>query len=169
MQEVFNLIPTRDGVSWNSLISGYARHGSAMEAVEAYNLMLREGVFNLNRITFSTVFSLASSQGCGDLGRQVHGQIVKLGFGGYAFVGSPLVDMYAKLGYVHEAKRVFDEMPERNVVTYNTMIAGLLRCGMVEDSRRLFYGMKDKDSISWTTMVTGLMQNGLEEEAIDVF
>ncbi|KAJ4848659.1 hypothetical protein Tsubulata_037820, partial [Turnera subulata] len=169
MQEVFNRMTTRDGVSWNSLISGYARHGSAMEAVEAYNLMLREGVFNLNRITFSTVLSLASSQGCGDLGRQVHGQIVKLGFGGYAFVGSPLVDMYAKLGYVHEAKRVFDEMPERNVVTYNTMIAGLLRCGMVEDSRRLFYGMKDKDSISWTTMVTGLMQNGLEEEAIDVF
>ncbi|KAJ6892913.1 pentatricopeptide repeat-containing protein [Populus alba x Populus x berolinensis] len=77
--------------------------------------------------------------------------------------------MYAKMGLVSVASQVFDEVQERNVVMYNTMITGLLRCGMVKDSKRLFHGMKERDSISWTTMITGLIQNGLEAEAMDLF
>ncbi|KAJ4710675.1 Pentatricopeptide repeat-containing protein [Melia azedarach] len=169
MQNIFSHLPYRDGVSWNLLISGYAGHGSVNEAVNVYNLMLKDGLGNLNRITFSTMLILCSSRGLVDLGRQIHGQIVRFGFGSYVFVGSPLVDMYAKLGLIYDAKRVFDEMPERNVVMYNTIITGLLRCGLVQESVRLFHGMKDKDSITWTTMITGLTQNGLYREAIDVF
>ncbi|KAL3578595.1 hypothetical protein D5086_020099 [Populus alba] len=169
MQEIFSIMPNRDGVSWNSLISGYVCYGSFVEAVKAYNLMMKDGVFNLNRITFSTMLLLVSNQGCVDLGRQIHGQIVKFGFGAYVFVGSSLVDMYAKMGLVSVASQVFDEVQERNVVMYNTMITGLLRCGMVKDSKRLFHGMKERDSISWTTMITGLIQNGLEAEAMDLF
>ena len=96
-------------------------------------------------------------------------QILKFGFGCYAFVGSPLLDMYAKLGLIYGAKRYYDEMPERNVVMCNTMIIGLMRCGMVEESKRLFHGLKERDSISWTTMISGLMQNGMEREAVDMF
>ncbi|GKV39280.1 hypothetical protein SLEP1_g47081 [Rubroshorea leprosula] len=129
-------MPNRDGVSWTALISGYASSGLGVEAVNAFNLMLRDGVFNLNRITFSTMLILASSLGCIHLGRQIHGQIVKLGFESYLFVGSPLVDMYCKAGLIYDAKLVFDEVPERNVVMYNTMITGLLRCGLIEDSKR---------------------------------
>ncbi|KDP31422.1 hypothetical protein JCGZ_11798 [Jatropha curcas] len=73
------------------------------------------------------------------------------------------------MGSVYEAKQVFNEMPERNVVMYNTIITGLLRCGMIEESKRLFQTMKETDSISWTTMITGLVQNGLGGEAIDLF
>ncbi|XVF43312.1 hypothetical protein PTKIN_Ptkin02bG0030300 [Pterospermum kingtungense] len=131
--------------------------------------MLRDGVANLNRITFSTMLIMSSSQGRVNLGKQIHGQIVKFGFGSYVFVGCPLMDMYSKMGLVSDAKRVFDEMPERNVVMYNTMITGLLRCCMVESSRWLFHSIQEKDSISWTTMITGLTQNGLYREAIDVF
>ena len=103
------------------------------------------------------------------LGRQVHCQILRLGFGAYAFTGSPLVDMYAKIGLIGDAKRVFDEMEGKNVVMYNTMITGLLRCKMVSEARGLFEAMVDRDSITWTTMVTGLTQNGLQSEALDVF
>ncbi|GAV59076.1 HLH domain-containing protein/PPR domain-containing protein/PPR_2 domain-containing protein/DYW_deaminase domain-containing protein, partial [Cephalotus follicularis] len=169
MQDTFYCMPNRDGISWNSFISGYASHGFINEAVKAYNLMLREGVGNLNRITFSTMLILCSRQGRVDLGKQLHGHIVKFGFQSYVFVGSPLVDMYAKVGVIYDAKRVFDEMAERNVVIHNTMITALLRCGMMEDSERLFHGMKERDSISWTTMITGLTQNGLERKAIDLF
>ncbi|XVF85723.1 hypothetical protein PTKIN_Ptkin17bG0140200 [Pterospermum kingtungense] len=166
---IFNRMPKHDGVSWNSLISGYASRGLVSEAVKGYNSMLRDGVGNLNRITFSTMLILSSGEGCFDLGRQIHGQIVKFGFGSYVFVGCPLMDMYSKAGFVNDAKRVFDDAPERNVVMYNTMITGLLRSGMVEDSRWLFHSMQEKDSISWTTMITGLTQNGLYREAIDLF
>ncbi|KAK4841927.1 hypothetical protein QYF36_012721 [Acer negundo] len=168
MQFIFNRMPYRDGASWNSLISGYANHVSVKETVKVYNLMLKDGFGSLNRITFSTMLILSSSKRCVDLGRQIHGQIVKFGFGSYVFVGSPLMDMYAKIGLIYDAKRVLDGMSERNVVMYNTMITGLLRCGLIEESKRLFIDMKEKDSISWTTMITGLTQNGLEREAVDL-
>ncbi|KAM0961468.1 hypothetical protein ACFX2J_020657 [Malus domestica] len=148
MQEIFNRMPTRDGVSWNSLISGHASCGSVAEAVKVYSLLLRDGPGNLNRITFSTMLVLSSSQGCVNLGRQLHGQIVKFGFELYLFVGSPL---------------------EKNVVMYNTLITGLLRCGLIAESECLFSEMPEKDSISWTTMITGLNQNGAGGKALDKF
>ncbi|KAK4263662.1 hypothetical protein QN277_029046 [Acacia crassicarpa] len=168
MQAVFNRMPSRDVVSWNSLISGYASI-SIVNSVKTYNLMLREGSNNLTRITFSTMLILASSRGCVNLGRQIHVHIVKFGFQSYVFVGSPLVDMYSKTGFISDARKAFEEIPEKNVVMFNTMLTGLLRFGMIGDSRQFFYDMKEKDSISWTTMITGLTQNGLNKEAIDLF
>ena len=79
------------------------------------------------------------------------------------------MDMYAKIGLIREAERVFEEMPEKNTVIYNTIITGFLRRGMVEEAKNLFFKMPAKDSISWTTLITGLIQNNLEEEALNVF
>ncbi|XP_009767245.1 putative pentatricopeptide repeat-containing protein At1g68930 [Nicotiana sylvestris] len=169
MGEVFSLMPKRDGVSWNLIISGYASQGLCIDALKAYKLMLEDGRMSLNRITFSTVIILSSDNGWIRMGRQIHGQIVKCGFEEYVFVGSPLVDMYAKAGFIYEAEKVFHELPERNVVMYNTMIMGFLRCGMVRESRSLFQDMPERDSISWTTMISGLTQNGLDREALVLF
>ncbi|XP_027359144.1 putative pentatricopeptide repeat-containing protein At1g68930 [Abrus precatorius] len=169
MQHVFDVMPARDMVSWNSLISGYAASGSLVQSVKAYNLMLNDGTVNLNPIALSTMLILVSNQGRIRLGRQIHGHVLKFGFQSYVFVGSPLVDMYSKTGLISCARQTFDEMPEKNVVMYNTMIARLMQCGRIEDSRQLFYEMCKKDSISWTAMITGFSQNGLSREAIDLF
>lgn len=169
MEHLFDAMPTRDGVSWNSLISGYAASGSLVQSVNAYNLMLNEGSFNLNRITLSTMLILASNRVCVRLGTQIHGHVVKFGFQSYVFVGSPLVDMYSKTGLISCARQAFDEIPEKNVVMYNTLITGLMRCGRIEDSRQLFRDMRERDSISWTSMITGFTQNGLDREAIGLF
>ncbi|CAA6670678.1 unnamed protein product [Spirodela intermedia] len=169
MEEIFRGMPSRDGVSWNALISGYACSRESGRAVETYSLMLREGCSKPNRITFSTMLTLCSAWPSATVGRQVHGQIVRSGFGGYPFVGSPLVDMYAKVGLIIDAKKVFEEMPVKNVVMYNTVITGLLRRSMVDDAKNLFREMPERDSISWTTLITGLTQNGIEEEALEFF
>ncbi|XP_075485340.1 putative pentatricopeptide repeat-containing protein At1g68930 [Primulina tabacum] len=169
MEEIFGLIPRKDGVSWNLIISGYIKCGLSEKALETYKLMLRHGFEYLNRITFSTVIVMLSNKGWFGLGGVVHGQVVKCGFNSYVFLGSPLVDMYAKCGLICEAKRVFDEIHERNVVLYNTMLMGFLRCGLLKESEVLFRCMPEKDSISWTTMITGLTQNGMDREAMDLF
>ncbi|KAI3731651.1 hypothetical protein L1987_62840 [Smallanthus sonchifolius] len=170
MEKIFYSMPKRDGVSWNLVISSYACFSSCDKAVKAYKLMLKYGkAVNLNRITFSTMLILSSNNGLVGLGKQIHAQIVTYGFESYVFVGSPLVEMYAKAGVVDDARRVFDELPERNVVLYNTMIMGLLRCGMIEASEQLFHYMREKDSITWTTMVTGFAQNSLDKKAFGVF
>ena len=161
MQQIFDLMPFRDGASWNLAISGYANYGSSTNVVGVYKLMLKDATMNLNQITFSTMLILCSNCQWMDLGRQIHGQILKFGFGSYVFVGCPFLDMYAKLGLIFDAKEYYDEMPE--------IIIGLMRRGMIEESKRLFHGLKERDSISWTTMISGLMQNEMEREADDMF
>jgi len=170
MEALFASMPERDVVSHNALIAGFSGAGSHARAAGAYRSLLREDTgIRPSRITMSAVVMAASALGGRALGRQFHCQILRLGFGAYAFVGSPLVDMYAKMGLIGDAKRVFDELEGNNVVMYNTMITGLLRCKMVQEARRFFEVMTDRDSITWTTMVTGLMQNGLESEALELF
>ncbi|KAI4966869.1 hypothetical protein ZWY2020_035798 [Hordeum vulgare] len=175
MDRLFASMPERDAVSYNALIAGFSGAGAPARAAEAYRALLRkEAVLDgarvgPSRITMSGMVMAVSALGDRALGRQVHCQILWLRFGAYAFTGSPLVDMYAKMGLIGDSKRVFDEMEGKNVVMYNTMITGLLRCKMVEEARGVFEAMVDRDSITWTTMVTGLTQNGLQSEALDVF
>ncbi|XP_078443318.1 pentatricopeptide (PPR) repeat-containing protein [Wolffia australiana] len=168
MESIFRSMPRRDEVSWNALIAGYANSRSTHLAIEAYMRMRREAT-QPNRITFSTLLGLSSASSSPSLGRQFHAQVFRSGFAGYPFVGSPLVDMYAKLGLAQDAKKVFDEMPEKTVIMHNTLITGLLRQAMVEEAKTLFSEMPVRDSISWTTLITGLAQNGLEREALDFF
>uniref|UniRef100_A0A7N1A1M4 DYW domain-containing protein n=1 Tax=Kalanchoe fedtschenkoi TaxID=63787 RepID=A0A7N1A1M4_KALFE len=170
MEEVFGRMPVKDGASWNAVIGGYGGEGLGSDAVRVYMMMLESGGgLDLSRITIMTMLKVASSEGGVAVGRQIHGHVVKFGFEGYAFVGCPLMDMYSKAGLLAEAKKVFDLMPERNLVMCNNMITGLLRGGMVEDSKRLFDGMVERDSISWTSLITGLTHNGLHREAVDRF
>ncbi|XP_068643943.1 putative pentatricopeptide repeat-containing protein At1g68930 [Aristolochia californica] len=169
MQQIFSRMPDRDGVTWNAIISGHANYGSPFDAVKIYKLMVQEYDLGPNRITFSTLLILCSSYGMVNFGRQIHGQIIKFGFNYYVFVSSPLVDMYSKASLVEYAKLVFEEIHDRNLVMYNTMMTGLFRCNKIEDAKLLFREMPERDSISWTIMVTGFTQNGLNKEALTVF
>ncbi|KAK7821528.1 putative pentatricopeptide repeat-containing protein [Quercus suber] len=172
MQDMFDRMPNQDGVSWNSLISGYACYGSLIEAVKVYRRMLKEGLVNLNRITFSTMLILCSNQGCVDLGRQIHGNIMKFGFlsvltacGGLLaleggkqihayiirtdykdniFVSSALVDMYCKCRSIKSAETVFMRMTSKNVVSWTAMLVGYGQNGYSEEAVRIFRDMQRK-------------------------
>lgn len=168
MERIFKRLPNRDDVTWNLLISGYSLTGLVGAAVKAFNTMMKDDSDNLTRVTLMKMLQLSSTNGHVSLGRQIHGQIMKRGFESHLLVGSPLVDMYAKLGLISEAKKVFYGLDDRNTVMYNSLMGGLLACGMIKDARHLFQGM-EKDSVSWTAMIQGLARNGLEKEAIRLF
>ncbi|CAN8236058.1 unnamed protein product [Cochlearia groenlandica] len=169
MERTFHKLPVRDCVTWNLLISGYSLCGLVGEAVKAYNtMMMKDGSFNLTHVTLITMLKLSSTNGHASLGKQLHGQIVQRGFESYLKVGSSLSDMYAKVGLIFDAEKVFYGVQDRNTVMYNSLMDGFLACGMIEDARLLFRDM-EKDSVSWTTMIQGLARNGLEKEAIELF
>ncbi|VVA94542.1 unnamed protein product [Arabis nemorensis] len=168
MERIFKRLPSRDDVTWNLLISGYSLSGLVGAAVKAFNTMMKDGSVNLTRVTLMTMLQLSSTNGHVSLGRQIHGHIIKRGFESYLKVRSPLLDMYAKLGLISEAKKVFFGLEYRNTVMCNSLMGGLLACGMIKDAQHLFRGM-EKDSVSWTAMIQGLARNGLEKEAIQLF
>lgn len=102
-----------------------------------FKRMLGESVFP-NSHTCSGVFMAASSL-CDHLGgKQVHAMAVKLDLWSDVFVGSSLLNMYCKSGLVYEGRKVFDEMPQRNSVSWATMISGYSMQKLSGDALRLF-------------------------------
>ncbi|KAK8545507.1 hypothetical protein V6N12_026339 [Hibiscus sabdariffa] len=81
------------------------------------------------------------------LGKQFHGVEIKMGFESHLYVQTVLVNMYAESGGLVECKKVFDEMPEKNHVTWNVMITALAKQGEIEFARFLFEKMPDRNIV----------------------
>ncbi|XP_058071580.1 pentatricopeptide repeat-containing protein At4g37170 [Magnolia sinica] len=104
-----------------------------------------------------------------DDGRRVHAHTKACGFMPGLFISNRLVDMYSKCGALADARRVFDDMPERDTCSWNTMIAGYAKEGRLHDARRLFDEMPEKDGFSWSTMISGYVRHHQPKEALELY
>lgn len=80
-----------------------------------------------------------------------------------------LIDFYFKCGHKHCGLKVFEKMRVCNVVSWTTMISGLVYCGDVQEARRIFDEMPSKNVVSWTAMINGYIRNQQPEEALELF
>lgn len=142
-RKLFDKIPQRDLVSWTTLISGYAKMGFLREAIRVF---LKMGEANLiaDEVTIVVVLSACSKLGDLDLGRRIHRYIDDNKVLLDVFVGNALVDMYLKCGDVEFAYKLFEEMPERNVVSWNSIISGLVQQGEFKEALVMFRRMQAK-------------------------
>ncbi|XP_058103243.1 pentatricopeptide repeat-containing protein At3g22150, chloroplastic-like [Magnolia sinica] len=106
-------------------------------------------------------------------GKQLHGFAVRHFLDGNVFVGTALVDMYSKCGVIDYAERVFNRIPERNSVTYTTMISGYGQHGLAERALSLFYampktGMKP-DTVTFIAVLSACSYAGLVDEGLRIF
>ncbi|KAL3840071.1 hypothetical protein ACJIZ3_024662 [Penstemon smallii] len=102
-------------------------------------------------------------------GKALHCEIVKSGFECSLMVGTSLVDMYGKCQDIVSSRKVFDYMPDRNVITWNAMIGGYMRNGDAKSASFLFRTMAEKTSATWNEMIDGYTKNGDTEMARRVF
>lgn len=137
-RKLFFSMNRHDLSAWNMMIAGYAKHGRAKEAFRLLQEMQLAGM-SPDEITFLSVL-----KGCANLedAKWVHAQIAKLGFASNLFVGSALLDVYAKCGSIDDAREVFDNMSEHNVVSWSAMIAGYVQCGLSDKAFKLFEQME---------------------------
>ena len=112
-------------VTWTSLIAHLSRFNMPLQALSFFNQMRGFGLYP-NQFTFSAVLSASAATMMILHGQQLHSLIHKHGFDGNVFVSSALVDMYAKCADMLSAEKVFGQMPERNIVSWNSMIVGFL-------------------------------------------
>ncbi|KAH8972307.1 hypothetical protein BDL97_02G188100 [Sphagnum fallax] len=138
---VFNRMPSHDVVSWNAMIMGHVRCGQGQKALELYQKMEREGVQPVP-LTFVGVLNACASVAALKEGKCVHEHIIQSGCESDVFVASSLVDMYAKCGSIEDAWRVFNRIPIRNVVAWNAMILGLVKCGQGQKALELYQQMQ---------------------------
>lgn len=102
-------------------------------------------------------------------GKQIHGLILKLGFGLDGFVQSSLVSFYCKCGDLVSAREVFDIIACRDLVAWNSMLDGYARAGQIEVARRLFDEMPERDLFSWASLIKGHSKCGEVTIAREIF
>lgn len=100
---------------------------------------------------------------------QLHCHSLLHGLDGHVFVGTTLVSMYAECGSVELAMKVFNEMPERNVVTWNAALTACFRGGDLKKCEEIFCRMPVRDLTSWNLMLAGYAKAGDVDMAMKVF
>ncbi|KAK9131882.1 hypothetical protein Scep_011410 [Stephania cephalantha] len=139
-RNLFEEMPEPDLVSWSSLISGYAQNGYGGEALSAFYEMHCLGL-KCNEFTFPSVLKACSIVKDLKLGKQIHGVVVVVGFECNVFVANTLVVMYAKCGEFLDSWKLFDEIPERNVVSWNALFTSYMQNDCFGEAVSLFKEM----------------------------
>ncbi|KAF9594292.1 hypothetical protein IFM89_028949 [Coptis chinensis] len=137
-RNLFDEMPVRDVVSWTSLISGFVRAGLFREAVMVFSKMEVEP----NVGTLVSVLVGCGRIGDYGLGRAVHGLIFKREFEVRLMLGNALMDMYVKCTRLDEAKQVFCELQERDIISWTCIISGLVQCKHPKEALEFFHDMQ---------------------------
>ncbi|KAH7549725.1 hypothetical protein ACOSP7_025356 [Xanthoceras sorbifolium] len=141
-RKLFGEMPERNIVTWNIIIAGLVDSGGYLEAFRLFIVMWEELSDGGSRI-FATMVRAAAGLGLISVGKQLHSCAVKIGIGDDGFVSCALIDMYSKCGSIEDAQGVFDEMPEKTTVGWNSIIAGYALHGYSEEALDLYYEMRD--------------------------
>ncbi|XP_057805611.1 pentatricopeptide repeat-containing protein At2g45350, chloroplastic [Salvia miltiorrhiza] len=155
----------RDPFLWNAIMKSFSHGDEPNKAFQLFVLMLVRDIL-LDEYSFSLVLKSCSRLGLLSRGIQVHGLMLKLGFGSDLFLQNSLICFYVKCGFVQFGRQVFDRMGKKDSFSYNLMIDGYVKRGMVSSARQLFDRMPSemKNLVSWNTMISGYLKvgNGFE-------
>ncbi|XP_030551120.1 pentatricopeptide repeat-containing protein At5g04780, mitochondrial [Rhodamnia argentea] len=137
-RKMFEEMPHRNLVSWNTMISSHSRDGEEQEALVLFMWMQREGT-QFGEFTVSSVLCACAAT-CAVLEcKQLHAFAMKSATDSNVFVATALLDVYAKCGLIGDASLVFEFMQERSDVTWSSMMAGFVQNDMNEEALSLFH------------------------------
>lgn len=139
-RKIFDEMPVRNVVSWNSLISGLAHQREFKEALKMFRKMQRTGL-EPDDVTLVGVLNSCANLGVLELGKWVHSYIDKNQIEADGYIGNALVDMYAKCGSIQEAYRVFQGMKHKDVYSCTAIIVGLATHGEAKRALEVFSEM----------------------------
>uniref|UniRef100_A0A0D9VCL3 Pentacotripeptide-repeat region of PRORP domain-containing protein n=1 Tax=Leersia perrieri TaxID=77586 RepID=A0A0D9VCL3_9ORYZ len=171
-RSIFSRMAERDVVCWNSIISGLAIHSLNKEAFDFFKQMRGNGIMPTESSYASMINSCARLSSIPQ-GRQIHAQVMKDGYDQNVYVGSALIDMYAKCGNMDDARLFFDCMIMKNIVAWNEMIHGYAQNGFGDKAVELFEYMltteQKPDTVTFIAVITGCSHSGLVDKAMSFF
>ncbi|KAM1023831.1 hypothetical protein ACFX2I_044600 [Malus domestica] len=88
---------------------------------------------------------------------------------GIAISANSQIAQYARVGQIEKARRVFDQMHDKNIVSWNSMVGGYFQSNQPGEARRLFDKMQERNTVSWNGLISGYVKNGMFSEARKVF
>ncbi|XP_028757953.1 pentatricopeptide repeat-containing protein At1g18485 [Neltuma alba] len=142
---VFNGMLRKNLIQWNALLSAYARNDLFHDAVLLFIELISVTEFSPDNFTLPCVIKACSGLLDVNLGKVIHGLAIKMAFSSDGFVGNALIAMYGKCGCIDEALEVFECMPERNLISWNSMMYVYSENGLPHDSYVLFKGLLNSE------------------------
>ncbi|XP_022776626.1 pentatricopeptide repeat-containing protein At4g25270, chloroplastic [Durio zibethinus] len=165
-RRVFDNIVCKDTISWNSMLKGYIRHGLLVEALQVFRGMIREG-FGPDPVAISTILSSFWSL---KVAVQIHGWVLRQGIEWNLSVVNSLIVVYSSHGKLDRASWLFHRMPERDVVSWNSIISGhrqhpeaLVYFNQMESGATL------PDSITFVAILSACARLGLVKDGERLF
>ncbi|KAH7424664.1 hypothetical protein KP509_11G018800 [Ceratopteris richardii] len=170
--KVFFALPERSIVSWGAMIGGLAHHSKSVSALFLYVRMQELGIAP-NRIIFLSVMKACACIGASKHSRLIHDHIIRSGIPLDVMVGSTLVDMYAKCNTPEAVEKVFQCLPEKNLVSWSAMIGAYTRVGNHVQAEWWLEKMQQEglepDGIILSSMLTAYSHAGLLQQGHEFF
>ncbi|KAH1260695.1 Pentatricopeptide repeat-containing protein [Glycine max] len=138
---IFNHIHHPSLFIYNLMIKAFVKRGSLRSAISLFQQLREHGVWPDN-YTYPYVLKGIGCIGEVREGEKIHALVVKTGLEFDPYVCNSLMDMYAELGLVEGFTQVFEEMPERDAVSWNIMISGYVRCKRFEEAVDVYRRMQ---------------------------
>ncbi|KAL6588142.1 hypothetical protein OROMI_001120 [Orobanche minor] len=160
-------MPAKDLISWTTMINCYSQNKQYIEALLVFTNMKNNGI-NPDEVTMASVISACAHLGVLDLGKEIHIYVMQNGFDVDVYIGSALVDMYAKCGSLDRALMVFYKLREKKLFCWNSIIEGLAVHGYANEALKIFNKMvKDKivpNDVTFVSILSVCTHAGLVEE-----
>lgn len=171
-RQEFERMDRRDVVAWSAMIAGYAQNGRPSEALELFESMKSKQI-KPNDVALVSVLSACSQLGSLEAGERIGNYVESQGFLFNVYVASALLDMYSKCGNISKARQIFNHMPQKDVVSWNSMIVGLAANGFAKEAINLFEKMKEirvkPNDITFVGILTACTHAGLLELGLRIF
>ncbi|KAJ9170617.1 hypothetical protein P3X46_018711 [Hevea brasiliensis] len=161
---LFNQTQNPNCFFYTSIIYSHTIHSLHDQAFFFYAQMLTQDVAP-NAFTFSSILKSCPLEPA----KMIHAQAIKFGLDSDLYVRTCLIDVYARGSDVVSARKLFDAMPEKSLVSLTAMITCYANYGMVKEARELFDGLQERDLVCWNVMIDGYVQHGLPNEGLMLF
>nr|KJB80983.1 hypothetical protein B456_013G124000 [Gossypium raimondii] len=142
LTKLFDEMPMRDTISWNTMVSGFLRNGKFDEGFAYFKQMGKSGICWFDQATLTTILSACDRVEFYHVVKMMHGLVFSNGYEKEISVGNSLITSYFRCGCLSSGRQVFDEMFERNVITWTAMISSLVQNELYEESLELFNQMR---------------------------
>ncbi|KAL2536621.1 Pentatricopeptide repeat-containing protein [Forsythia ovata] len=165
---LFDSMPERNLYSWNSMIGGYCQNKQPHEAMSLFHELLMEKTYDPDDVTAVSVLPAIADLGALDMGIWVHEFVKWKKLDRSSNVCTALIDMYAKCGEIDKARRVFDEVQQKETCTWNALINGLAINGRAMEALEVFSDMRIQEfkpnEITMLGVLSACNHGGLVED-----
>ncbi|KAI3411241.1 uncharacterized protein J3R85_018297, partial [Psidium guajava] len=170
--KAFRMMPSRNVVSWTTIIVGYGRVADGLMAMKLIQEMLQKD-FHPDELTLASVLSSCSNTSSSSEIMQIHAHTIKSGLESFLSVLNSLINAYSRCGHIDSASKCFGLVDEPDLVTWGTIIRGYGFNGLAKEATEDFEKMLScgiwPDKIAFLGVISACAHAGMVSKGLHYF